>query len=426
MILYSVPSVIPWCISFFMMRLIPACLLGMLAICTPVQADWPQWGGVNRDFKVESVDLADSWPADGLAQVWSKPLGDGYACIVEQDGTLFTAYRKADREYVVALASTDGEQKWQYDYPAPHLPNTDLEPGPGPHATPVLTDGRVCTAGATGILSCFDAATGKLIWQHDLVHEFGGSVQFRGYSNSPIAYRDLVIAMVGGPGHAVMAFRLIDGGVAWQSQDFATSHVSPILIRFENQDQFVAVGDQVVAGLDPADGRPLWQHAQPSGGGHIASTPVWGDDGILFVSAAYGVGSRGLRLTKHDEGFSAAQMWETPRLQVHHSNSVRIGDYVYGTSGDFGPKVMTAIDVTTGQVAWRDRALGRASIVHADGKFIALEEDGNIALCSMTPKALVIHAKCRLFDAQAWTAPTLVDHRLYIRTREHVFAYELP
>ena len=41
------------------------------------------------------------------------------------------------------------------------------EPFTGPRATPAAGDGKICTMGAGGTVSCFDAATGKVLWRHE-------------------------------------------------------------------------------------------------------------------------------------------------------------------------------------------------------------------------------------------------------------------
>ena len=391
-----------------------------------VQADWPQWGGSSRDFKIAGKDFADSWPPSGLLQVWKRPLGDGYSGMAIARGTIITMYRKANHEHVIALETETGKTIWQHRYAAPFLPNTNLQPGPGPHATPLLVGQRVYAVGVTGILNCFDQKSGKVFWKHNLIKGFGGTVLFRGYSSSPIAYKDSVIVTVGGKGHAVVALRLTDGTVKWRKQDFAISHASPILINFKGQEQLVVFADKVFVGLNPADGGRLWKLPHPEGGGYIASMPVWGEVGRLFFSSAYGAGSRCIQLTQEGDKTLATQIWHNGRMRVHHSNVIRIGDYVYGSSGDFGAVVFTALNLKTGQVAWQDRRLTRASCVYVDGKFIVMEENGSLTLATMSPAGLEIHSKVPLFDGRAWTPPTIVGKRLYVRNREEIMAFKLP
>jgi outer membrane protein assembly factor BamB len=187
----------------------------------PGGASWPQWGGPTRDFKVTSGALAAAWPAGGPRTGWQRPLGEGYSAIAVADGRLITLYREGDRELVVALDAASGRTVWQHAYPAPWLPNMDRERAPGPQATPLVAAGRVYAIGMTAKMHCLDLATGRVLWSLDLWKDFGGTFIDTGYASSPLAFRDTVIVMVGGKGHALMAFDQATGTVAWQQQDFA-------------------------------------------------------------------------------------------------------------------------------------------------------------------------------------------------------------
>jgi outer membrane protein assembly factor BamB len=336
-------------------------------------------------------------------------------------------YRGNDREHVVALEAQTGEKIWQHSYETRFLEGANVEEfGPGPLSTPLIVDHRICAVGVTGVLHCLDLDSGTVIWKQDLLRELRGTNLYRGYSASPIAYRDTVILPVGGPGRGLVAFRLNDGSIAWQKHDFAISHVSPIMIRIGDDDQLVVLAEKLIAGVDPVTGRMLWQHTHPIDGGYVSSTPVWGADGRLFFSAAYSAGSRCLRLAGGSNGTSVEEIWHSKRMRVHHSNVVRIGDVVYGPSGDFSAIMYTALNVETGAVLWQQRRLGRASCIYADGRFIVLQEDGTLMLARMTPNDMTVHSSVKLFDGRAWTGPILDHKRLYIRNREEIMALELP
>ena len=80
------------------------------------------------------------------------------------------------------------------------------------------------------------------------------------------------------------------------------------------------------------------------------STPVWGPDNLLFISSGYDGGSRVLKLTRAGDKTTVEEVWAHRLMRVHFSNAIRVGDLVYGSSGDFGPAPFTAIDVKTGKV----------------------------------------------------------------------------
>jgi outer membrane protein assembly factor BamB len=328
-------------------------------------------------------------------------------------------------EIVVAIDAASGKTVWEHAYDAPEVAGMNMEYGPGPHATPLVWDDLVYAVGATGKLHALDKKTGRVAWAQDLYKGLGGKVMMRGYSCSPIAYGETVILTVGGPGQAVMAFDRRTGRVAWKAHDFDPGPASPLLINVDGQDQLVVFHADGIVGVDPAGGPLYWTHQHSTQYGLNISTPVWGDGNLLFLSSAYTGGSRALRLAQAGGQTTASEQWFTPKMRVHMGTAIRLGDHVYGSSGDFGPAFVTALDIRTGDVAWQERGFARANFVHADGKLILLDEDGTLALASVSPTGLQVHAKASVLTNKAWTVPTLVGTRLYVRDRATIKAFDL-
>jgi len=388
-------------------------------------SDWTQWGGPQRNFKSESKGLATTWPETGPRRLWQRELGEGYSAIVADRGMLFTMYRKGENEVVIALDAATGKTMWEYSYAAPFSAEYDMTNGPGPHATPLVTGNLVFSSGATGKLHCVDRKSGKLLWSHDLLKEFHGNVRVNGYSCSPIAYKDKIIMMVGGPASSLIAFNQKDGAVAWKKHDFRNSTSSPIVVSVDGQDQLVAFMWGEVVGVDPINGNLLWSHPHPVEHGLNTTTPVWGSDNLLFVSSGYDGGSRVIKLSRNGDKTTTEELWAHRLMRVHFTNAIRVGDVVYGSSGDFGPAPFTAIDVRTGKVLWRNRTFPRASFIFADGRFIILDEDGQLLLATATSEGLTVTSKAQLLNGQSWTVPSLAGTRLYLRDRKNVMAVDL-
>lgn len=407
----------------------PAASLLLLLACAVASyaqtPDWPQWGGPRRDFVSDAKGLAAAWPEGGPRRLWSRELGEGYSAIAAAGGRLYTMTRRGSREVVVALDAETGKTIWEYAYDAPFSPEYSMENGPGPHATPTVAGERVFTAGATGKLHALDRRTGKLLWAHDLLGEYKGTIRVNGYACSPVVYREHVIMQVGGAGNALMAFRQSDGSVVWKRHDFRNSPSSPLVINVDGQDQLVAFMYDTLVGVDPWSGELLWSHPHRTEFGLNVSTPVWGEGNMLFISSAYGGGSRGLRLTRANGKTTVEEVWAHALVRVHYGNAVRLGDFVYASSGDFGTAPLTAVNVKTGKIAWRDRTIARASLVSAEGRLIILDEDGRLLLAEPTAEGLKVRAKAELLNSNAWTVPTLAGTRLYVRDRKNIMALEL-
>jgi outer membrane protein assembly factor BamB len=405
--------------------LLAAFLLTTTGTAAAQSLDWAQWGGPHRDFKSEAKGLAASWPESGPRRLWQRDLGEGYSAIAVEGGVLFTMYRKGENEIVIALDAATGKTIWEYSYAAPFSPDYDMSNGPGPHATPLVTGNLVCAAGATGKLHCIDKKSGKVLWSHDLIDEFHGTLRVNGYSCSPLAYKDKIVMLVGGPASSLVAFNQRDGSVAWKKHDFKNSTSSPIIVNVDGQDQLVAFMFGEVVGVDPNNGSLLWSHPHPVDHGLNTSTPVWGPDNLLFISSGYDGGSRVIKLTRMGDTTTVAELWAHRLMRVHFSNVIRVGDFVCGSSGDFGPAPFTAVDVKTGKVLWRNRSFPRASSLFADGRFIILDEDGNLILATATPEGLTVVSKVALLSNRSWTIPSLAGTRLYLRDRKTIMALEV-
>jgi len=112
-------------------------------------------------------------------------------------------------------------------------------------------------------------------------------------------------------------------------------------------------------------------------------------------------------------------------MRVHIGTVIRLGDYVYGSSGDFGPAFLTAVDMKTGKIAWQDRSFSRAQLVYADGKLIILDEDGALGLATVSPQGLKVLSRADVLTHVAWTPPTLAGTTLYVRDRKSIAAFNL-
>ncbi|MBI3405184.1 MAG: PQQ-like beta-propeller repeat protein [Acidobacteria bacterium] len=391
---------------------------------------WPQWGGPRRDFTANSKGIANSWPAAGPKKLWSRDLGEGYSAVTEENGRIYTLYRndRDKKEAVIAMEAASGKTVWENSYDAPLLPKQNIEYGPGPHATPLIVGDRLFAVGGTGKFHALDKNSGKVLWSHDFYSEYGISWG-RGYSCSPLAYKDTVILVLGKNSKvgSVVAFDQKTGSVVWSKQAFDYGPGSPTLITLDGQEQIIAFMASEIVGLNPANGELYWSHTHKSNWGLNISTPVFGPGNLLFCSSAqdYGGGGRMLQLSRSGNNTTVKELWFSPRLGVHISTAVRVGDYIYTTLGDFGPTFLVAINARTGDVKWRERGFARPNIVYADGKLIALDEDGNLGLLQATPEGLKILGRAEVLKKNAWTAPTVVGTRLFIRDRKTIMAFDL-
>jgi outer membrane protein assembly factor BamB len=395
---------------------------------------WTQWGGPNRNFMSDATGLASAWPSNGPRKLWTRALGEGHSSILVEGNRLYTMYRPAgvmtlvrrsQEEVVAAMDAATGNTVWEYRYPA-SSDGVDFSQGAGPHGTPLVVGNRLYATSTRRELFALDKATGKLLWSHDFIKEYGAPPPDRGYTCSPLSYNGTVIVTVGGPDQAVAAFNEQTGALVWKSGGSQPSPASPLLIDVDGQPQLLVFGGDRIAGMNPSNGQTLWSHPHRTDYGLNISTPVWSPaDHLLFVSSAYSGGSRVLELRQAAGNTSVVEKWFTNRLRVHIGTVIRLGEHVYGTSGDFGPALITAVDIKTGKVAWQDRSFSRSQLLFADGKLILLDEDGTLGLATVSPDGLKVLARASVLQNVSWTPPTLLGTTLYVRDRKTIAAFNL-
>ncbi|MCG8462603.1 MAG: PQQ-like beta-propeller repeat protein [Holophagales bacterium] len=395
-------------------------------VAEEMKTSWKQWGGKDQAFVAESQGLASEWPEGGPPELWSRELGEGYSAVLADGGKLYTMYRADEKEVVTCLDAGSGKTVWKQAYessPGEHHVN---QYGRGPRGTPLLVDGRLFTIGVSGVMHALDAESGEVKWKKDLWNDFGGSFLNHGYSSSPVAFGKNVIVLVGGENQSIMAFDRSSGEVAWKSGSFGNSYSTPRLFDVGGKPLLVVFMAAELVGLDPGNGEVHWTYPHQNQWGQNINMPSLLDGKFLFFSSPQ-AGARGVAISRGEDGkTSIEELWSTRKIQFYHVTSVMEHGHVYGSTGTGSPAFMAAVDIKSGKIAWRERGIAKANVVHADGKLVILDENGDLYLADATPEGLEVHSKFTLFEeGRAWTVPTIVGTTLYARDSQRLVALDL-
>lgn len=403
--------------------LILALLLAVVATSAAAESpnEWHQWGGPNRDFQASSQGLAAAWPESGPAKIWSRELGDGYSTILVDGGNLYTMYRGGDKEHVVCLNAKTGKTVWDNSYDHSPAANHVSQFGDGPRATPLIVGDRLYAIGVAGRMHSINLKDGKTVWSKDLWSGEEGTPLQHGYSSSPIAYGDLIIALAGRQQAKITAYKK-DGSVAWESEPYGNTYSSPQVLNVGGQDQIVTFMSGTLVAVHPKNGETLWTFDLGNQGN--VNMPIFLDGEYLFVSTLQD-GARGLRLTQKGGKTEVEEVWSTRKIQFYHVTTVNQGDWVYGVTGARAPHFVAAVNIKTGEIAWRERGFAKSNVVAVDGKLIILEENGNLHLASASPEAFNVHSGAKVLEEVAWTAPTIVGNTMYLRDKTQIMAVNL-
>jgi outer membrane protein assembly factor BamB len=402
-------------------RLALVLTLGFGQIPQARSADWPQWRGPKGDGISPETDLAQSWPKNGPKVLWKEPLGGGYAQVVVAQGRLFVHTARNKKEEIVrCLDPATGKELWHHTYPCDYdrHPTLNGRYDSGPRATPAARDGRVFTVGTTGIVLCLDAATGKKIWQADLLKIAQARCPKFGHCSSPLIVGPLLFVHPGGTkGNSVAALHAQDGTLAWQALDDAIACASPIHFDHQDSPQVVYFTGAGAVGLAPQSGKVLWRYPWESGFEPHCSTPIHAH-GKVFVSSTHGLGGAVFQL---NPAGVPKTVWKSAVMENQFSTSVLTEGHLYGFSG----KRLRCVNFATGKKHWDHKGLGRGTLIAADGKLIVLGEYGELVLADADPNAYVEKGRCQSLEGECVTAPALADGRLFVRNERTLVALDL-
>jgi len=220
-------------------------------------AEWPQFLGPDRNATSPEKGLMRQWPDGGPEVLWKVDVGLGYGGAAIRDGQVHLLDRKkgqADVLRVFDLAT--GKEAWTFGYPAPGRISH-----PGSRSTPTVGERFIYIVGPKGHFHCVDRKTHRPVWQKHLLKDYGGKAPTWAVAQSPLLYKDTVIVAPQSQKVGVVAFERATGKPQWQSEPIGGMYYhSPFVTSVGGVEQIITQTRKGVAGLDPADGRVLWQY----------------------------------------------------------------------------------------------------------------------------------------------------------------------
>ena len=405
----------------------------ILFLALPLRADWPQWRGRDRDGVAHGTKLPKSWPANPPEPAWKQPVGEGQSSPVVAGHRLFVLGRQGGQEVCWALDARTGKVLWQYAYDCVYTP-ADKNAGQGPKSTPTVDGNRVFMLGVAGMLHCFDTATGRVVWKHDLRKQYWGVEKDQwgddaywpccGAATSPLVDGERVIVSVGGKkAGAMTAFDRRTGKVVWKSPvSDRASYGSPILGTLQGVRQLVGFTGTRMAGLRREDGRLIWGHPFQAQYEQTVLTPVVWKDHVLVggekkPTVALKVRREGLK-------FVASEAWSNDQLRITYSSPVMFRDHVVGVTFR---KQLVCVDLATGKTAWVSGVSGsHASIVRAGDWLLVLTEDAELFIFEASLVGVVRKARWRVSDSgSTWSHLAVVGTRIYVKDKNDVLCFDL-
>jgi outer membrane protein assembly factor BamB len=417
-------------------------IVGMLLLAgrAPAQ-DWPQWRGPHRDSQVTGFTAPTMWPKE-LHKKWEVKVGEGVSSPVLVGNKLYVFGRPEGNtgdEVTFCLDAMSGKQIWEYKAPAPDVKGAATRfHVAGTRSTPAVGEGKVCTLGVGGLVTCLDAATGKKLWSKDT----NAKPNFY-TSSSPLIADGMCIVYVG----ALTAFDLATGETKWQWKGGETPYGSPVLMTVDGVKQVVTPTMNSLVGVSLSDGKLLWDVKLPGFGYTISyGTPIIDGQTVIYAAPGKGGGmgkgkgkggppkggpGKGgggsmiaYKIDKAGDKFTATEVWKVNEAPYMYNTPVLKDGLLFGLSSG---KTFFCMDARTGKVLWTDTTNRgeTGGILNAGSVLLALTGTSEVVAFEPSSKGYMEVAKYQVSSTPGLAYPIVAGDRIYVKGSDSLSLWTL-
>jgi outer membrane protein assembly factor BamB len=394
-----------------------AILLLLLATAPTLNAqEWNQWRGPGRDGLVANKDAPTNWP-EKLERTWRVELGEGYSSPVVANGRVFVHSRRDPEEIVSAINLADGKVLWQQKYEAGFKKNQyAVEMAKGPHATPLVLDKTLFTLGVTGVLSAWDAATGRRLWTRDFSPTIDTSKLFCGTAASPLAITGRLVVQVGSDIHGgkILGLDPATGATQWEWSGPGPGYASPVVVNLAGQSQIVALTEGSIVGVDAKNGKELWSVPFPDEWHENIATPLW--TGKHLIVSGTRQGTHAYTLAEKDGKWQPTESWKNPDVAMYMSSPV-FGDGVVYAHSSKRKGQFVAFDEQTGAIRWatEGREGENASLLLTPRHIVFLTNGGDLIVAKRGAPAFSVERRYEVAESSTFSTPVLLGSNILVR-----------
>jgi outer membrane protein assembly factor BamB len=376
-------------------------------------ADWPGFRGPARDSIIRGVRIETDWSASPPVELWRRPIGPGWSSFAVRGNFLYTQEQRGNEELVACYKVTTGEPVWRHRDEARFFESNG---GAGPRATPALSDGRVYTFGATGILNALGAADGAVLWSRNVASDTGRKVPDWGFSSSPLVVDDVVIVAAAGQ---LVAYDLAGGAPRWFGPKGGDGYSSPQLFTIDGVAQVLLVRAAGATSVAPANGTLLWEHRWP---GYGIVQPALASDGDVLLGGGETMGMRRIAVAHGPAGWTVEERWTSAGLKPYFNDFIVHDGHAFGFDG----RILACIDLKDGKRKWKGGRYGNGQLVllAEQDVLLVLSEEGELALVAAADQFREL-ARFPAIEGKTWNHPVLAGDVLLVRNGQEMVAFRL-
>jgi outer membrane protein assembly factor BamB len=397
----------------------------LVSISVSAAQDWPRWRGTNADGRWNPAGIPADFSKKEPERLWKAEIGAGFGGVMVSDGLVYVMDRQKtpqEVERVLCFNAETGKEVWQQSWEVSY---GGMDYGTGPRASVNMVDGKAYALGATGVASCLDAKTGKVLWHVNMVETCGAKIPTWGFAASPVIVAEIVLLHVGAKDGSVIALDKSSGKEVWRGGPDRAGYCTPEIITHDGKRQLIAWGPEHVQSLNPDSGAVNWTYPYKITYGVSIAQPLY-HDGVLLVSG-YWHGAKAFRL-----GTGAELLWENETEICGLMSAPLLKDgIVYMLDKNRG---LQAFEMKTGKILWsddntltpKDRNPQMSLVWMDEAKNLAalLNASGELVYVTLRPEKREELSRWQIIG-KTWAHPAFAGSRLFARNDKELVAWKL-
>ena len=378
-------------------------------------AEWPGFRGPARDGIVRGPRIETDWSRTPPLQLWRRPVGPGWSSFAVRRSRVYTQEQRGDHEVVACYDATTGRPVWTHRDATRFF---ESNAGAGPRGTPTVSNGRVYTFGATGVLNALNARTGAVVWSRNAAADTEAETPTWGFASSPLVVGELVIVATAG---RLVGYDAATGNQRWLGPTGGASYSSPQLLTIDGIPQVLLMSEAGATSVAVEDGTRLWEHPWP---GYPIVQPALTPDGDILIAARSDSGTRRIAVGHGAPGWTVEERWTSRGLKPYFNDFVVHKEHAYGFDGS----ILASIDLEDGARTWKGGRYGNGQLVLLPEQdlLLVLSEEGELALVRAAPDQFTEIARFKALEGKTWNHPVMVGDTLLVRNGEEMAAFRLP
>lgn len=386
-------------------------------------AVWAGFRGPGR-MNISDESLITSFPSGGPKRLWQLSMGEGHAGAAVHKGRVYVLDYNAGarRDELKCLDLKTGKPIWSQGY------SVDIKSNHGMSRTVPATDGKyVVSFGPMGHLMCCDAASGKIIWQKNLVVEQGVKIPTWYNGQCPLIENNNVIVAPGGKA-LMVAYHLPTGRVTWSTPNpkgWQMTHSSIMPMSFSGKRVYVYPASKGVVGVNAKDGALLWDTPEWTVNTSNIPMPMPIGDGRIFVCGGYNSGAAILQMGAGATSVKMVKRIPPNTFQSHQQTPILYQGHLYGVRM---PGDLVCLDLN-GNVVWSSGNTARFGIgpyVMAGGLLYVLADKGDLVIAQASPSAYKELGRAKVLPGpDAWAPIAVADGKMIVRDLNTMVCLEM-